>query len=186
MIVFFYGTGIIGEAIRWQTRGKYSHVGYLMPDGSIIEAWHMGGVLHSDCPFVLHGPDVTFDVFDVSGITALQRLEVQAFLQRQIGSGYDYIGVLRFLSHVNRNNYDAWFCSELVAEAHEEAHAPLLMTEAWRISPVALSWSTELLPVVTKAGLGWWEGYFRRKAEFPERRPGLIEQIAMEDSVPNL
>jgi hypothetical protein len=183
MIVLFQGTGPIGAAIRWQTRGKYSHAGWLCRDGSIIEAWHQGGVLHSDSPFVLHGEGAKFDVYSVHGITSEQSRKVEAFLHEQVGSGYDFVGVLRFLSHVNRNNYKRWFCSELVAEACEEAHLPLLMTEAWRISPTALSWSTELHPVSMGAGISWWEAFYRRRADIPERR-SLIETIALEDNCP--
>jgi hypothetical protein len=165
MIAFFRGTGIIGDAIRWQTRGEYSHVGWILRDGSIIEAWHKGGVRHSAHPFALHGGDVKFDVAVPCGIDGQQIDVIEAFLHEQVGAGYDWLGVVRFLSGVNRNNWDRWFCSELVAEACEMAHAPLLMTEAWRLSPVTLSWSTELTWLERAAGVAWWVRTFGRQPE---------------------
>jgi len=163
MLAFFRGTGPIGLAIRWQTRGIYSHVGWICKDGTIIEAWQMGGVLHSSHPFVLHGTDTKIDVFAVRGLTSEESARIELFLRNQLGAGYDFLGILRFLSRVNRNNYDRWFCSELVAEACEESGRPLLKTEAFRISPGTLSWSTELDLVGLGLGVDWWEERFSRR-----------------------
>jgi len=179
MIAFFHGgSDPISAAIRWQTRGPYSHAAWLRQDGSIMEAWMVGGVQHNDSPFVLHSPECTFDVFDIHGLTHNQRAAIEEFILRQCGAGYDWFGVARFLSHVNRNNMHRWFCSELVAEAAEMAHVPLMMTDAWRISPSALAWSTELRPVQMKVGRAWWEQFYGRRAILPsDDRPTLFDEL---------
>jgi len=84
------------------------------------------------------------DIYALPGLTDRERGRIENFLARQVGAKYDMVGVIRFLSGVNRNNWSRWFCSELVAEACEVAGRKLLNTEAWRISPATLSWSTEI------------------------------------------
>ena len=162
MILAYHGTGLIGAAIRRQTRGKYSHVAWCGMNGDVIEAWHIGGVLHSDNPFVLHGLDAKFDVYSVRCLTGIQTLHTWQFLLSQVGKGYDFAGIVRFLSGVNRNNWDRWFCSELVAEALENAGRPMLQTEAWRLSPVTLCWSNELTLAAQNVGIEWWTETFQR------------------------
>lgn len=158
MIVCFRGTGPIAAGIRWQTRGKYAHAGWLCRDGSFIEAHGKTGVAKSRHPWVIN--DGEADVFGVHGLTYEQHKRIESFLRLQVGEGYDWLGVVRFLSGVNRNNYRRWFCSELVAEACEEAHVPLLLTQPWRISPATLAWSTELTPIARAVTLPWWNAKF--------------------------
>lgn len=62
----------------------------------------------------------------------------------QIGKPYDYTGVLGIGFHRNWQQDDAWFCSELVAWAFQQAGCPLFRTGAsrrvtpqdlWMLSP---------------------------------------------------
>jgi hypothetical protein len=96
------------------------------------------------------------DVFAVRGLTYGDSRRIEEFLARRVGSGYDWLGCVRFLSHVNRDNMERWFCSELVAEACEMSGRRLLRADAYRVSPSALAWSTELVPVLTGADFAWW------------------------------
>ena len=160
MICLFRGTGPVAAAIRWQTRGAYAHAGWLCADGTFYEAHGACGVAHSLHPWVNNsGP---CDVYGVRGLGAAQYREIKGFLRSQLGAGYDWLGVLRFLSGANRDNYARWFCSELVAEACERAGRPLLSADAWRVSPSVLAWSTELYPAKRRADLAWWEARFGR------------------------
>lgn len=167
MICLYHGTGLIGSAIRWQTRGPYSHAAWMCRDGSAIEAWHLGGVQHSVSPFALQSAGTRMDVFSVKGISSRQMDAVEDFLREMVGCRYDWLGVVRFLSGVNRNNWDRWFCSELVAEACEFAGRPVLEAEAWKLSPSTLAWSTELRQMWSQVDVTWWESHFGRPAVDP-------------------
>jgi len=111
-----------------------------------------------------NGRDALFDVFTVTGLTGGQNAAISAFLQEQVGSHYDWLGISRFLSGINRDNYQYWFCSELVAEACEEAGIPLLQAEAWKISPTTLSWSPLIRPAYRAVGIEWWSEFFNLPA----------------------
>lgn len=158
MIALFRGTGPIAAGIRWQTRGDYAHAAWILGDGSCIESHGKSGVVHVRHPWVQN--DGPADIFTVSCLTGGQMVAINSFLLRQVGAAYDWLGCVRFLSGVNRNNLERWFCSELVAEACEMAGRPLLRTDAWRISPVTLSWSTELRPLASGVDLDWWRSTF--------------------------
>lgn len=158
MIVLYNGgTGMIGTAIRWQTRGPYSHAGWMARDGSSFEAWHMGGVMHLETPFSLHEPGTRVDIYDLPGLRGTQRDRIEDFLRAQVGCGYDWFGVLRFLSGINRNNSDRWFCSELIADACRSAGRPLLRAASWKLSPSHLAWSTEARILHSQVDRSWWE-----------------------------
>ena len=158
MICLHHGTGIIAAGIRFQTWGKYAHASWLCPDGTVFESHASCGVAHVSNPWVNN--DGPVDVYALRNLTTEQLVHIQNFLVRRIGAGYDWMGCVRFLDHVNRNNMARWFCSELVAEACELAGRPLLNTDAFRISPAALSWSTELVPVQMNADRAWWNARF--------------------------
>lgn len=158
MIALFRGTGPVAAAIRWQTRGAYAHAAWILRDGSCVESHAKSGVDWMDHPWVQN--DGLADIFEVKDLTDAERRKIESFLVRQCGNGYDWLGVLRFLSGVNRNNVERWFCSELVAEGCEMAGRPLLRTDAWRISPVTLGWSTELVPIARGVGIEWWGATF--------------------------
>lgn len=160
MICLFRGEGPVAAAIRWQTRGEYAHAGWLCGDGTFYEAHAMCGVVHVRHPWVNNLG--ACDVFAVRGLGHAQALAVEKFLRSQVGAGYDWLGVARFLSGVNRDNFSKWFCSELVAEACEHAMRPLLRADGWRVSPSAMAWSTELWPDRFAADLEWWEARFKR------------------------
>lgn len=57
------------------------------------------------------------------------------WLQKEDGSPYDYLGVLRFALPFLRGSKDRWFCSELVAAALRDL-------AGWSIDPVKARPST--------------------------------------------
>jgi hypothetical protein len=143
VIALYRARGLLGRVIAWQTRGAYSHAAWVTPSGKTYEA-HAGlGVVCSRTPWANNrGSEI--DIYALPGLTDRERGRIENFLARQVGAKYDMVGVIRFLSGVNRNNWQRWFCSELVAEACEVAGRKLLNTEPWRISPATLAWSTEI------------------------------------------
>jgi uncharacterized protein YycO len=133
-IALFRGRGVISTAIRWQTRSRFSHAALLDADGSIIEAWQGKGVRR-------HRLEDWQDI-DIFRIEA-SRLETEralSYAADQIGCGYDYLSVLRFVSRRHAPENSRWFCSELVFAACCHAGINLLRdTQPWEVSPGMLA-----------------------------------------------
>lgn len=141
-LLLFRGHGMISSLIRWQTRSEYSHAALLLYDGAtIIEAWQGAGVRKAQ---VTNWENI--DKFEV--ISPVNWPLALAFAERQIGKGYDYLQVLRFVSRRGGKLDYKWFCSELVFAAILAGGVRLLRTEEpWRISPGHLALSPLLEPV---------------------------------------
>lgn len=77
-----------------------------------------------------------------------QAAQVTAHAKMQVGTPYDWAGVLGWGLHRNWQDGRAWFCSELVAWAFAQAGVPLLRAaDASRISPRDLLLSPLLEPL---------------------------------------
>lgn len=141
-ILLFHGRGLISALIRWQTRGRYSHAALLLPDGRIVEAWSGDGVR------VKRLTDWSgVDCYMIPGMTAAQWDDAIAFALDQLGKGYDYWAIVRFISRERMPDNDRWFCSELVFAAIEHAGVRLFeRTHSWSISPGTLEISPLLSP----------------------------------------
>ena len=122
-ILAYQGESFISKAIRFQTRSKYSHIAVMLDDGSVIEAWHKGGVQKSSDFSTLHDPGTKVDVFRIDG--EYDKYQVERFLRDQIGKKYDFLSVARFLSRRKTLHNDKYFCSELAEYAF--AFAGLLL-----------------------------------------------------------
>ena len=125
-ILLFRGRSVISGLIRWQTRSKYSHAALLCPDGEVLEALEFSGVVKAR-PSCLAG----VDAFRIKGDAGEQiLLNAIEFASSQIGKGYDYSSIFRFISRrecsgSGRQNR-RWFCSELVFQACKENGLELL------------------------------------------------------------
>lgn len=141
-ILLFRGRGAVSALIRWQTRSVYSHAAILMPDGRIVEAWQGAGVRTttlSDWQGI--------DRFAVPSLTDAQWRAASTFALRQVGQGYDYAGVARFLSRRDTPENGRWFCSELVFAAIQHAGLNLLeRIPPAEVSPGHLALSPLLVP----------------------------------------
>lgn len=129
-VLLFRGRGAISTLIRWQTRGEYSHAALLLPDGQIVEAWQGRGVRVkrlSDWEGI--------DKFTVLGMRAEQWDKAIKVALAEVGKGYDYWAIIRFISRGRMPENDSWFCSELVFSALAQAGVKLFD----RIEPSAVS-----------------------------------------------
>ena len=147
LIALHRGTGFIARAIRWQTRSVYSHASVLLEESEmVIEAREFQGVRVVMWNDVVASGEVV-DLFRVRDISAEQEKVVREFLWEQMGKGYDYTMVARFVSRrqEERASSGKWFCSELVFAALAKAGVKLLeRIEAWEVSPGVLRLSTRL------------------------------------------
>lgn len=143
-IALYKGKSTISRLIRWQTRSQYSHAAALLDDGSVIEAWHIGGVRHAPSLMANHTPGTQVDIYTVPCAVRQQKV-YETFLVAQIGKKYDFKSVFRFASHVSARETGKWFCSELVTAALNEANLnPLARINPAEVSPQLLSISPEL------------------------------------------
>ena len=161
-IAGYKGTSFISKAIRLLTYSCYSHTAahftedmeveisgavYIIPKGSVIEAWS-GGVRLVDSLSAQHTPGTPVDLFSFrEPLTKEQEQRMAACLMRHAlkKTPYSYVSVLRFVPIVRLlfptppvNSYlrKHIFCSELVMEATIEAGTPLLeRCPSWEIPP---------------------------------------------------
>lgn len=135
-VVLCKGTGWMSKGIEWQTRGDYSHAAIMFEDDILIESMQFEGVrVRVGLP-----KDVKCDVFPIQ-VTEEQYLKIQQFAKAQLGKGYDYTMVIRFLTRKKASNEstNSWFCSELVFACFIAAGIELFKrTKAWEVNPSML------------------------------------------------
>jgi uncharacterized protein YycO len=113
--------------IRWFTWSDYSHVDFVLWDGTLLGARTDGGV--------------QVRKRDYKKFAAVKKYQVEApgdviaFALSQVGKPYDRTGIVNFGLHRDWRAKDSWFCSELVAAAFESAGRPLLQGDYRRITP---------------------------------------------------
>ncbi len=129
-VLLFRGRGLISWLIRWQTRGNYSHAALLRPDGMIVEAWQGKGVQVKAMTDLAE-----VDIYSVA-MTPEQWGTALDYATSQVGRGYDYWAVIRFIDRRNMPANDKWFCSELVFESLARAGVRLFeRIMPWAVSP---------------------------------------------------
>lgn len=148
-VVLFAGTALVSRLIRLQTRDTWTHAALVFRSSddvlTLYEARERHGVIrrrwgHFGYPDRGYIVRVLADprVLDAGGIQTMRR-----FLDRQVGAGYDYRQVFRFVTRipgVHRSSVDRWFCSELVYAAFRSAGVELLThTAAHEVTPGLLA-----------------------------------------------
>lgn len=123
-ILAYRGKSLVSKAIRFQTRSPYSHIAVELDDGSVIEAWHKGGVVHRKHYREGHTPGTPVDFYEISGDFDIE--EAERFLKMQVGLKYDFVSVFRFVSRRKSPSNKKYFCSELAEYAFMFAGLPLL------------------------------------------------------------
>lgn len=159
MIAFYRGKSLISRIIRFINWSNYSHVAYLAPDGTCYEAWRgsvqkWSGVEANASLFTAHTPGTVIDLYDlVTPLTESQTAKIVAWMESQKGKKYDYWSIVHFITRRPEwtSSQDKWFCSELVAAAFQKVGRPLLNTDAWKIYPGMLAYSTELVKIASVA-----------------------------------
>ncbi len=134
--------GFISSLIAWFSAGHVSHVDVVLAGGKLLgaRADRVGGVP----PGVQIRPHGYIDPVLIVEMDLLVSPEQEAvfyrFLQAQVGKPYDRIAILGFIVGRNWRDDGAWFCSELVAAALENAGiVPRLYTPANKLTPAALA-----------------------------------------------
>lgn len=130
--LFYRGTGIIGRAIRWQTRSDFGHVAIKAPSGAVYEALHPQGVVcwPNGRPDECLATHLTLDVSE----DRAERME--KWLRAQVGKPYDRRAIFRFVSRGTYWSNDRWFCSELAFDCALQNGLELLSRcPSYEVSP---------------------------------------------------
>ena len=143
-ILAYKGIGPISKAIRWQTRSPFSHVAMELNDGTVVEAWHKGGVVHASDFRAMHTPGTQVVAYKILG--GFDEVATEEFLLEQVGKKYDFQSVFRFVSRRKAPANDKWFCSELVEVGLLEGGLRLLNGPPSEHSPRDTVMSPVLLP----------------------------------------
>ena len=113
--------GAFDAAVRWWTRGAYSHVELVFSDGmAASSSTRDGGVRFKRIDFK---PD-HWDFVEVDGDEEYAR----AFIAERVGQGYDYFGLFGFVWRPHSGSALLWFCSEIVLGA-------LKFGDPWQFNP---------------------------------------------------
>lgn len=143
-ILLFTGGDPISLLVKWQTRSEYSHAALLIPGTkTVIESYPFVGVRKRE----LTSKDWTrIHAYRVPEMTARQWQGAIQFAESQLGCGYDWRNVLRFVSRLPGRENLRWFCSELVHESIARTYRSLLQKPSCYVDPGDLATS----PLVTK------------------------------------
>ena len=146
----YTGVSVTSKVIKWFTRSNRSHSSaFLPPVGNIfsdvIQAWH-GGVTE-DHWAMRHRPGTFIDVYEIHCTPQQQAAFYASMRRKKEDHGYDFLGVIGFLSRRTNGKDDRWFCSEAVYHSTLEAGIPLLScTKSYLISPpINKKWVTRLV-----------------------------------------
>jgi uncharacterized protein YycO len=125
--------------IRKFSWSDYSHVDFVLPDGTLLGATGSKGV-------AIRQPDAysACDRFVVDAPASV--LDIAA---SQIGKPYDWPAILGFVAQHNWQDENAWFCSEFVFWALNQSGVALLRAPKHRITPRDLLLSPYLKPCNT-------------------------------------
>ena len=132
-LLLYMGKSAVSKAIEWQTRSPYSHVAVELDDGRIVEAWHKQGVRIIDHGHEGHSMGTPIEYYSIG--VPFSHAPVEAFLLNQVGKGYDWRGVWRFVSRRDQPVNDRWFCSELCVAAFAQGGLHLLKGNPSIFSP---------------------------------------------------
>ena len=139
-ILCYRGRSLISKAIQLQTRSPYSHIAVEVSPFRVYEAWHVGGVRRLSSAMQGHTPGTEIDRYSVEG--DYNEDQVREYLNSQLGKGYDFWAVARFVSRRRSpDNDNRLFCSEYALNAFAAGGLPLLHGRSSELSPrdVALS-----------------------------------------------
>ena len=121
----------ISILIRLFSRGRFNHISIKLGE-FIYEAHLKGGVMKTherdwDDSTVVETKEVK--------ITAVQRVAVRLWLNKQVGKKYDLWGIFAFISFFAKPRMGYWYCSEYATVALAKALDKKTLLEKQKISP---------------------------------------------------
>ena len=152
------GHNFYDTLIRWQTWGSVAHAKIWFPSngGVIIEATARGVIAR---PWSAT-EDGQSEIYFLDILNAPSRAgwcRGFDYGMSQVGKGYDFFGLAKFLMRDGRENPHRWFCSDLVFEIVKQAGVLLLARcPRYKVSPERLRTSPylerDVLPYAVHSG----------------------------------
>jgi uncharacterized protein YycO len=144
-ILLVKNKGLVSSLIEFQTRSIYSHAA-ILDGGDVWEAVSPKVRKTSYLEFKDNYHEATWDTFKLKPQyqSYLDEAIMRGFLDRQVGKGYSYSLVVKFITRqdASRNDCGHWFCSELAFAAWVKGGVHLLANiPAWKVYPSELSYS---------------------------------------------
>jgi len=108
----------------------------IMPNGDFIGARGSGGVIRHAEPKPASKKQVYVVYMPQHKANAFYRA-----IESQVGKPYDWLGIFGYALRKDWETHNAWFCSELVAWAFNQADFPLINAKKSRVTPRDLTLS---------------------------------------------
>jgi uncharacterized protein YycO len=112
---------LVSALIRQHTWCEYSHVEFVLDDGTTLGAHFKGGVAIRPANYAKFTRVAEYAI----QMTVEQKFLIESFAKAQLGKAYDCEAIAGVLLHRDWRDQDKWLCSELVAAAFEQA-VPLI------------------------------------------------------------
>lgn len=148
-VVFYSFANVSGTLSRWTTRSDWSHVDCLFDDETVIGATKEG-VQKMYLSERLAGPRKV-RAYRIDIINLPNEPAAREFANDQVGCGYDWgamIGMFLPAKHLDLQDTNRWFCSELVAATINAGGVKIARYSSWRLSPGYLDCSPLLHTLV--------------------------------------
>jgi hypothetical protein len=147
-IALYKGISPFSRMIRWFNFSDYRHASFV--DDETGTEWEaMPGGVH-EVPFgTAHTEGTEVDLFALP-LTPQERVDLLAFFSGEKGCPYDWSAIGGFVTRRNKENPDAWFCSELVCAGLLKINKVVLARiEPFQTYPGLISYSPALKFVKT-------------------------------------
>lgn len=111
--------------IRIFTWSKWSHVGFICRDRTVIEAVGFHGVRRVSMAESVKGA-TKYAIVDFKNIDSIP---IENILVTKLGNKYDYLGAIGMGLHKKWENKNKWVCSELINWGFNENKTPLFRAD---------------------------------------------------------
>lgn len=112
----------VSASIRAFTWSNFSHVEFILDDGTALGAHAKGGVAIRPIDYAKFTNEERYKIL----VSPEQKRDILAYAHSQVGKPYDYTDIIGIVLHRDWRAEDHWICSELVAAAFEKGGLPLL------------------------------------------------------------
>ena len=133
-VVFARSRHPLSYLIRAFTWARWSHVGVIMPDNTIIESIAGKGVIVS----TLQDFKKRNKQFHICQLPVRDRQDALRLLRKEVGKPYDMTAIYSLVMRSDWQEADSWFCSELIAHAcgffRNDYIKRITPEDLWRIS----------------------------------------------------
>ena len=126
---------IKNKLIQWWTNSRYFHVEICIDNTWITSCPDKGGVIKKR---LRTNKGSNWDYFEIKvhELTPIQQLILCDFINKQIGTGYDWLGIYSRVFTIFRDDRTKWFCSEICTKLLQLMYVKeVLDYEPYQVTP---------------------------------------------------